>query len=48
MFFYYSQIFNVMPPLDCVRTCEVSVTVQIPAHYINIKIEINQIKNVLD
>ena len=29
-----------MPPLDCVRTGKVSVTVQMPARYINIKIEI--------
>ena len=29
-----------MPPLDCVRTGKVSVTVQMPAHYINMKIEI--------
>ena len=29
-----------MPLLDCVRTDKVSVTVEMPAHYINIKIEI--------
>ena len=37
--FHYSQIFNVIPPLDYVRTGKVSVTVQMPARYINIKIE---------